>query len=243
MEPDLTPLVTTAHERPVDKLTNNPHTTRHSSKPVQLPDPVDHQVRPTSRSAMSTDHVDATITAICDQLDRHDWNATRRAILAARRRDLTGSVTPDGYPHGTLGDGGSRATTSDTSTERAGIALADEPPRHDEHHELANGVIADLLDLERTKQRLVRKLQRIAQIADKPAETLVAPTCCEPNCEDPAERGRRGRCDPCRKWVQRWEEAHPGEQAPFVPAGVIDQRIAARTNRKVHISGPLASFQ
>lgn len=189
---------------------------------------------------MTANHIDATITAVCNDLDSVAWSKLGRGVLAARQRDNTGSVVPDGFPTGTLGGGGSRATSTDTSTERAGLALAEEPPRHDEHHELTLRAVTALLEIEQLQRRLVRDLKRIDEIADKPAQAYVAPTCAEAHCEDPASGGRRGRCDPCRKWLER-EAKRRGcdvvELGP-VPVAVIDARLSGR----VHMSGPAASL-
>lgn len=65
-----------------------------------------------------------------------------------------------------------------------------------------------------------------AELMDTPAVTA----CAEPNCEDPSDR-KRGRCAACYRWVLRWEAYHPNEQAPPVPAAIIEARLAARHER------------
>lgn len=193
---------------------------------------------------MTANHIDATITAVANDLDSVAWSKLGRGILAARRRDDTGSVIPDGFPTGTLGDGGSRATSTDTSTERAGLALAEELLRHDEHHELTLRSVAALLQIEQLQRRLVRDLKRIDEIAAKPAQAYVAPTCAEAHCEDPAAGGRRGRCEACYRDRKRRADAAglAFTDVPPVAAETIDRRLAERENRKVHVNGPLASF-
>lgn len=57
------------------------------------------------------------------------------------------------------------------------------------------------------------------------------PECAEYYCKAPALNPRRGRCDACRKWQDRWLERHPGADladAPVVPKTVIDARTPAK---------------
>lgn len=60
--------------------------------------------------------------------------------------------------------------------------------------------------------------------------------CAEYWCEDGAVRPRRGRCEACDRWVERWLERNPGcslSEVPVVPRGVIEDRRIRRKRKAV----------
>jgi hypothetical protein len=79
-------------------------------------------------------------------------------LLAAVRRDRSGSVVPDGYPTTTGGAGAPNG--SDSSTERAALTLVDRPPR-DRHHELTALAVTSIEDAILGLNRAVAALNSI----------------------------------------------------------------------------------
>lgn len=179
-----------------------------------------------------------------------DWPKVKKRLRTAVTRDQSGSVIPDGYKTSSLGGGpGGEDIERLTPVEAAVDArlFAGTPgvlQVGDFHHDQTCAALDALRALVKAANTLDAALDRIDDSLDQTRHPHRESTCCEPHCEDPAAPGRRGRCEPCARWLTRWAEGHASSvsQAPPVPATVIDDRVALRERRKVHITGPEASF-
>lgn len=171
-------------------------------------------------------------------LRQTDWDGLVEAAIRYKNRDRE-SVEPDGYPTSTMGSG--RGSSEHTSTEAAVIAR-ESVHRDDFHDDVANLLTAlgDCIAARNTAKHRLEHLDEMQQI--KPTVGRSEPICAEPNCDDPAARGRDGRCEACAKWRQRWITQHQCSKVdvPAIPRDVIQQRLLQRENRKVHVTGPNA---
>lgn len=157
-------------------------------------------------------------------------------LLHALNRDKGPAPARDGYPTG----GGDGRGGGDGSTVESAIGA---PEPRDQVHVLVQGVMDYGQQMIASYHAMLSKLDELDRISqpDKPHGQRAAAQCSEKYCEDPAEKG--GRCQACYLW--RYREAQRQactlpEVGP-VPKQVIDDRLALRENRKVHINGPLAS--
>jgi hypothetical protein len=179
---------------------------------------------------------DDAVRAIIGQIRRADWGSIEAATIAALRRDRAGSPSADGYGSRASGSG-ARGSPEHTSTEAAALS----GPRRDEHHELAAAAVAALERAARSCAAATAALQRVDEIAAQPARPFERAACAEHWCEDPADDGRKGRCEACYRYRKRradelgvsWSEVGPVSRA------TIEERKAKRDRRRVHVTGPL----
>jgi hypothetical protein len=165
-----------------------------------------------------------------------------RADTLLRRTEaavvIAGSVRPDGFPASTTGGGrgGSELTGVEAAVEQR-VWPGGTP---DPYIALARKALEQLAAAVAAIDAWADVLDDIDKLADGDAptpgrrETL----CCEPSCEDPMAPGRRGRCEACYRWIRRWEDAHPGDIAPPVPAGNIAARADERERTRQRVTGP-----
>lgn len=109
-------------------------------------------------------------------------DTVEKRLLEAVRRDLAGDSTVDGYPTGSLSNGGENAAQS--STEGAALARIDGTPPVDKHHALTDTAVAHLEAAAAHVRRLVETLDAIDRLA-----TI--------HRQDPS-----GYCNACGRWVE-----------------------------------------
>lgn len=147
-------------------------------------------------------------------------------------RDRLG-LTPDGMPSG----GGERSSGGERSdpTLSAVLQLTDDDNRTAEDkarsrghadyiHRCAMGALRSATHAAESARQMVGLVNESERIEEKAKTRPGAAACAEPSCEDAADAGREGRCEPCYRWRKRWKDAHPGQLAPAVPPKVIDDR-------------------
>jgi hypothetical protein len=185
---------------------------------------------------------EAWVRKLCRDAAAVDWKLLERRLVDAVSRDATGSVAVDGHKssHAAGGAGGGASITVDgeavsvTSVEASVFAILDDR-RRDPVHDHVEAAVGFLDAAVRSAGALVSRLDQVDRVQDpNPPAKRGAAECCERACEDPSVPGKRGRCLACFRWVLRWEEKHPGGQAPPVPADVIGLRSA----RRIRVSGP-----
>ena len=189
---------------------------------------------------MSGHLADDTVRAIIGQIRRTDWRSIEAALIAALRRDRSGSPIADGFPAGASGAANGRSASDTTTTEAAVFARA--MPSKDEHHHLTTDAVAALHTAARACVAMTNALRRIDEITTRPPATYRAPSCAEPYCEDAADPSRKGRCEPCYRWRDRKakELGVAWSEVGIVPRATIEERKARRAARRVHVNGPLA---
>lgn len=195
------------------------------------------------------------IRRMCRRAATVDWKALEQELVLAARRDQTGTDEVDGHKrsHAPGGSGGGatvRVEASDdpevgvdgedipvTSVEAAMFATL--TVRRDPVHEHVEAAVGFLSDAVRAGEAMQSRLRQLAAVQDPDPPAKQGPARCaewRSGCVRRAVQGRRGRCESCWKWIWRWEQKHPGSQAPPVPARTIEQREARESNR-VRVSG------
>lgn len=181
------------------------------------------------------------VLAVARELAATDWTNLARDVID--HINLERAAAPNGYPTGGHGGGGHGSDVA-RPTERAAVNVAgldDETrTRHREHLDNAVAYLFGALDSARAAQNRTAKLAKLTN--PTPPRASDPSACCERYCEDPADPGRGGRCEPCYRWRHRWAEARGVAmvEAPPVPKDAIADRIARRDNRKIRVSGPHA---
>ncbi len=177
------------------------------------------------------------LVADLDYLANVDWRRLKQECLEALDRDRM-TVTADGFPAGHEAEGGSTGSTPSTSSTTLAAAMSRNADWHepedgfriqrDEVHEHVQTMVRQIHEAAQTQRGAQSELHQLNHRHAQPIVKLQAPVCAEQHCSDSIEGGRRGRCQACYRWVYRWEQDHPGEQAPPVPAHTIEQRLIAR---------------
>lgn len=150
---------------------------------------------------------------------------------------------------GLVSGGGGTGSTSEPSspTELAAIVGLDKPDRLAAYDRWLRYYRATLPDLAGPMVKILDDIARRAGVElDHPGTVMIVdpvtgkenrvPQCAEYFCEAGAERPVLGRCDPCRKWRERWLEKHPGAspaECPVVPKDVIEGRAIRRKRQAV----------
>lgn len=167
------------------------------------------------------------------------WTLDDTAFAKAADWANTGIVTGGA---GT-GSGGGPASP----TEHAALAALDDPDRLASYDRWLRFYRGHLEQLARPMATILEDIgHRSGAELDHPGTKLIVDpvtgrenrvsVCAEYFCEDGAETPRRGRCEPCRKWQDRWLEKHPGStlaDCPVVPKDVINARRVAKRRKSV----------
>lgn len=154
---------------------------------------------------------------------RNVYGLGARLAKQAVRNIAGGSMVADGMPtdHG-YSDMPFGGEAENTSVESAVLARLT-PARDVVDHALGEAIAAmrraeDALE---AAEGWADRLEAMADPRSRDRDVL----CVELHCgAPPAKPSKRGRCEPCYHWVQRWEKDRPGEQAPPVPAEIISKR-------------------
>ena len=146
-------------------------------------------------------------------------------LIVHARRARTGSTGIDGYKstHGAATGGRPSGISDPTATMATGDERA--TPEVEQQHRL----LFDMVDQAASSKRAVRNtLERLGtiQTQERPREA----TCCEPGCEDLADKAGRCNTDYMRKY--RWEETHPGEDFRALSPDELAEREATRRQRR-----------
>lgn len=129
------------------------------------------------------------------------------------------------WPSGEQGPTGKGGHGDPTAT----AALSTDEPEVRYHQRLAHA-IAFAVDNCAEVTNIIRAVQTTAR-RERPTEE-----CAEHWCNDPAPQPRRGRCEPCAKWRQRWLNDHPDHtlvDCPPVPRETIDDRRIRRRRTRI----------
>lgn len=159
---------------------------------------------------------------------------------------------------GLVSGGGSNGSGSGPSrpTERTALAVELAEPGKQRERVLRDQEVASydrwlrfyrghLEDMAQPMAKILEDIgSRVGAELDHPGTTIVrdpitgrenrVPVCAEYFCDDPAPAPRRGRCEPCSKWQDRWLEKHPEAtpaDCPVVPKDVINSRRVARRRK------------
>lgn len=171
-----------------------------------------------------------------------------RKLQRLLERDRFG-LTPDG-----MGSGGDGPRSSDVSnpTLAAVLQLTDDDDRtaadkarsrgHADYiHRCASGALRNVHAAADAAHTLVGLVKESERVEEKAKTRQGAPVCAEVHCEDEADAGREGRCEPCYRWRKRWKDdpKNTGQLVPKVPSEVIEARKIKR--QRMYEDGRLVS--
>lgn len=187
-----------------------------------------------------------------EQLSRNKQLAEHLANLATllwALDDTAFAKASDWANTGIISSGGGTGSGAGPSqpTEQAALATLDHPDRLAAYDRWLRFYRGHLEDLAPSMAKILDDIaHRIGVELDHPGTLVIrdpvtgrenrVPVCAEYFCEEGAENPRRGRCDACRKWQDRWLENHPGltlADCPVVPKDVVDARRVAKRRQKV----------
>ena len=206
----------------------------------RLPDPVDHEVRPTSKRPMPA--AEREIRDECRLLGEIQWDKVADRLIAMYRHDRAGSTVPDGRPTQTMStDIPAADPEALTPTERAVNAVVfagtgsketrDKTGKieRDPYREAYVRARAALGQAALAAPTIIDNVRAGSQVQtwERPAGQT-APECKTTDCNGVSVA--RGLCNACRMYVDRLKEKRetdglpPFDVDPIVPATVIASR-------------------
>ena len=159
----------------------------------------------------------------CQALKR-DWDKIADRLTRVADRDRSGGTVPDGYPRRTLQtDIPANDPESLTSVEQAADDRAFGRLERDPVHEAVAHARSALSQAALAVGSLMDNLKRAEELGVwvKPAGHT-STECCEPGCDDAAEKAGRCGADYMRKY--RYEKDNPGKTCPPLTADELAKR-------------------